>query len=38
MGQKGAGFANPEAARAIAEEILFIALEHEPDAKKKSAV
>ncbi len=33
MGEKGAGFANADAAKIIAEELLRIGLSHEPDAK-----
>lgn len=36
MSKKSAGFANPEAARMIAEEALSIALSHEPDAATMS--
>jgi UDP-N-acetylglucosamine--N-acetylmuramyl-(pentapeptide) pyrophosphoryl-undecaprenol N-acetylglucosamine transferase len=37
MSQKGADFANPEAARMLAEEILLIGLSHEPDATGTTA-
>jgi UDP-N-acetylglucosamine--N-acetylmuramyl-(pentapeptide) pyrophosphoryl-undecaprenol N-acetylglucosamine transferase len=37
MSRKGADFANPEAARMIAEEVLAIGLSHEPDGNTMSA-